>query len=69
MQINAASLLAAQQARAQPAPQRVAAKTSGELFEPLFGKAGERPAATSASVQPNSAAAMVRPGSQVDIRV
>jgi len=70
MQINSASLLAAQQARA--APQRPAPKPSSadELFEPLFGKAEAKPAASSSAPAQNSpATASARPGSQLDIRI
>jgi hypothetical protein len=73
MQINSASLLAAQQARTQTAmPQQrtAAAKTQAdELFEPLFGKS-EVKAASSSPSTPNAAPAkFTRPGSQIDIRV
>lgn len=69
MQINAASLLAAQQARTPAAPQRVQAKPQSEdLFEPLFGKAEAKPSA--ATTAPSGApASFARPGSQIDIRV
>jgi hypothetical protein len=72
MQINSASLLAAQQARPQALPQRAQPKPSGDdLFEPLFGKAGETKAAAAPSMSAQSAAptAYARPGSQIDIRI
>ena len=71
MQINSASLLAAQQVRPQATPQRAAPKPSAdELFEPLFGKAEAKPAAASAAPAQNApATAFARPGSQIDIRV
>jgi hypothetical protein len=72
MQINSASLLAAQQVRtpAQAAP-RAAAKPSDELFEPLFGKTETKaaPAAQPSTVTDAKPQAFARPGSQIDIRV
>lgn len=67
MQINAASLLAAQQARTPSAPARPTQKAAEDLFEPLFGKAQTAPAET--SKPPASVAAPARPGSTLDIRV
>ena len=71
MQINSASLLAAQQARAQAAPQKAAPKPQGDdLFEPLFGKAETKAApAVASSTQPTAPASFARPGSQIDIRI
>lgn len=72
MQISSASVLAAQQARAQAAPPRAAAKSSAdELFEPLFGKAEDKASAPQPSQEQKSspAAVFARPGSQIDIRV
>ncbi|HSC60370.1 MAG TPA: hypothetical protein VLC29_04005 [Rhizomicrobium sp.] len=68
MQINSASLLAAQQARPQATPQR--AQPSGDdLFEPLFGKAETKAAPAAISTQTASPAPFARPGSQIDIRI
>ena len=68
MQINSASLLAAQQARPQASPHRAQSKPSADdLFEPLFGKAEETKAA--APAQSASPAPYARPGSQIDIRI
>ncbi|MGN6516417.1 MAG: hypothetical protein ACTHLR_11335 [Rhizomicrobium sp.] len=67
MQINAASLLAAQQARTPSAPARPAAKPSDDLFEPLFGKAEAAPVQASKPAAP--VAVPARPGSTLDIRV
>jgi hypothetical protein len=71
MQINSASLLAAQQARPQAVPQRVEPKPSGDdLFEPLFGKAEEsKTAASSTRTQSAVPTPYARPGSQIDIRI
>lgn len=71
MQINSASLLAAQQARPQAASQRPQPKPSGDdLFEPLFGKAEEtKTAASSAPAQSAASTPYARPGSQIDIRI
>lgn len=71
MQINSASLLAAQQARPQATPQRAQPKPSGDdLFEPLFGKAEKaKAAAPSTSAQSAAPTAYARPGSQIDIRI
>ena len=71
MQINSASLLAAQQARPQASPQRAQPKPSGDdLFEPLFGKAEEtKAAAPSTAAQSAAPTAYARPGSQIDIRI
>ncbi|HEY7977040.1 MAG TPA: hypothetical protein VID67_02520 [Rhizomicrobium sp.] len=71
MQINSASLLAAQQARPAVPLQRAQPKPSGDdLFEPLFGKAEEtKAAAPSASAQPAAPTPYTRPGSQIDIRI
>jgi hypothetical protein len=71
MQINSASLLAAQQARPQATPQRAQPKpSSDDLFEPLFGKAEEtKTAAASAPPQSAAPAPYARPGSQIDIRI
>lgn len=73
MQISSAGLIAVQQqARAQPAPQRVAARQAqaDELFEPLFGKIEEKPAANvSTRLQDTPAPVFTRPGSQVDIQI
>ena len=70
MQINSASLLAAQQARAQAAAPRAPATPSEDPFEPLFVKAEPKPSApTTASAQANPATLLARPGSQIDIRV
>jgi hypothetical protein len=72
MQINSASLLAAQQARTQTAvpQQRTAAKAQAdELFEPLFGKSEVKAAPSSPSTQNTAPAQFARPGSQFDIRV
>jgi len=71
MQINTASLLAAQQARPQAAPQRAQPKPSGDdLFEPLFGKAEEtKTAASAASPQSAAPTPYARLGSQIDIRI
>ena len=71
MQINSASLLAAQQARPQATPQRAQPKPSADdLFEPLFGKAEETttaaPSSPALSAAPTS---YMRPGSQIDIRI
>jgi hypothetical protein len=68
MQINAASLLAAQQSRPQAASQRAPAKPQADdLFEPLFGKTELKTAAAAPTAQP--ATAFARPGSKVDIRI
>jgi hypothetical protein len=68
MQINAASLLAAQQARTPAAPQRTQAKPqTDDLFEPLFGKTEAK--ASVATAQTATPTQFVRPGSQVDIRI
>jgi len=70
MQINSASLLAAQQARPQTAPQRAPQKVQGEdLFEPLFGTQDPKAAAATTSRQDSAPAQFARPGSQLDIRV
>jgi len=71
MQISSASLLAAQQARPQAAPQRAQPKPSGDdLFEPLFGKAEEpKTAASTPSTQSTAPTPYARPGSQIDIRI
>ncbi|HEY8949844.1 MAG TPA: hypothetical protein VIM56_13235 [Rhizomicrobium sp.] len=70
MQINSASLLAAQQARMQASPQRTAVKPAGDdLFEPLFGKAETKAAPAAASTQAASPQPFARPGSQIDIRI
>jgi hypothetical protein len=70
MQINAASLLAAQQTRPQAAPQRTAAKPQvDDLFEPLFGKVETKAAAATTNAQATSPAPFARPGSQIDIRI
>lgn len=71
MQINSASLLAAQQARSQTAPQSAAAKPLGEdLFEPLlFGKPDAKPAPAAAPTHGSAPVKFARPGSQIDIRV
>lgn len=72
MQINSASLLAAQQARPQATSQKAQPKPSGDddLFEPLFGKAAETKAAAPAtSAQSAAPAPYARPGSQIDIRI
>ena len=66
MQINAASLLAAQQARTPAAPQRAQAKPQADdLFEPLFGK----PEAKAPATTTQAPAVFARPGSQIDIRI
>lgn len=69
MQINAASLLAAQQTRPQAAPQRAAAKPQDDLFEPLFGKVETKAAAATTNARAASPAPFARPGSQIDIRI
>jgi hypothetical protein len=72
MQINSASLLAAQQARTQAAASqpRTAAKMQGDdLFEPLFGSSEAKVASASAPAQSAPPAQFARLGSQVDIRV
>ena len=69
MQINSASLLAAQQARPQTAPQKAAAKPQvDDLFEPLFGNA-ETKTAAAAQTPSESAVPFARPGSKIDIRI
>ncbi len=61
MQINSASLLAAQQARTTAQPQKPA-----QSFQPMeFAKTTEGKPAMPA----NTPAVFVRPGSQIDIRV
>jgi hypothetical protein len=71
MQINAASLLAAQQSRPQAASQRAPAKPQADdLFEPLFGKAELKTAAAAPTVSSSdSATSFARPGSKIDIRI
>jgi hypothetical protein len=71
MQINAASLLAAQQSRPQAAAsQRAPAKPQvDDLFEPLFGKAELKTAAAAPAAQSDAPTAFARPGSKIDIRI
>jgi hypothetical protein len=70
MQITSASLLAAQQARPQAAPQRMVAKPQADdLFEPLFGKSEVKAAPATPSTQNDAPTQFARPGSQIDIRV
>jgi hypothetical protein len=76
MQISAASLLAAQQARSQTPVQPRAAQakpSAGDAFEPLvFAAKAEMPAAkptSTAMVPQTDAAPFARPGSQLDIKI